>query len=132
MKQGNKQQCPSKDAKEGTASRSHAEQLQSVVRRHEKELGTHTSLTCFNPHGLRKGAATHATSGTVMAPSVPVTVQQGEWSFSFVLDWHLHFGNSGNQCLGREKTGLDPTSLNFDCLPPHFDLNNPMSHPSVK
>ena len=122
----------SKNAKEGSASESHVEQLQSIVDRHEDVMQTHMSLTGFNPCGLWKGAVTHATSGTTLAPSVPAVARRGEWSLSGALDCHWHFGNKGDQCLGRVLTRLDPTASNFDCLPPHFDLNNPMSNPHVE
>ena len=34
--------------------------------------------------------------------------------------------------MGRVLTGLDPTGLDFDCIPPHFGLDNPMGNPHVK
>ena len=43
---------PSKNAKEGSASKACVEQLQSIVDRHKDETETHASLTRFNPHGL--------------------------------------------------------------------------------
>ena len=122
----------SNDAKEGTASKAYVEQLQSVVGRHKEELETHMSLSRFNPYGLRKGAATYATSGTTNAPSVPAIARRGEWSVGQVLDCHWHFLQTGDQHLGRVLTGLDPTSLDFDCIPPHFELDNPMDNPHVK
>ena len=76
----------SKNAKEGSDSESCVEQLQSIVDRHKEEIQTHVSLTRFNPCGLRKGAATHATSGTACAPSVPAIARRGEWSTGGVLD----------------------------------------------
>ena len=67
-----------------------------------------------------------------MAPSVPAIARRGEWLLSGVLDCHWHFGDEGDQCSGRVLTGLDPTGSKFDCLPPHFNLDNPMANPSVK
>ena len=49
---GNKSLFLSKNAKEGSGSESHVEQLQSIVDRHKDEMQTHMSLTGFNPHGL--------------------------------------------------------------------------------
>ena len=34
--------------------------------------------------------------------------------------------------MGRVLTGLDSTGPDFDCLPPHFNLDNPMGNPSVE
>ena len=70
----------SKNAKDGAGSKSHVEQLQSVVDRHEKEMETHMSLIGFPLHGIWKEVVTHATSGTTMAPSVPAIARRGEWS----------------------------------------------------
>ena len=53
---GNKSLFLSKNAKEGSGSESHVEQLQSVVDRHKEEIKTHASLTGFNLCGLWKGA----------------------------------------------------------------------------
>ena len=122
----------SKNAKEGSGSESHVEQLQSVVSGHKEELETHMSLSGFNLYGLRKGAATCATSGTTSAPSVPAIARRGKWSIGGVIDCCWHFKNEGDQCLGRVLTGLDPTGSNFDCIPPHFNLDNPMGNPSVE
>ena len=116
MLNGTKSPFLSKNAKEGSASKACVEQLQSIVDRHEDEMETHASLTRFNPCGLRKGAATHATSGTAVAPSVPAIARQGKWSLSGALDCCWHFGNKGDQHLGRVLTGLDPTGPNFDYL----------------
>ena len=67
-----------------------------------------------------------------MAPSAPAVARCGEWSLSGVLDCHWHFGNEGDQCLGRVLTGLDSTGSDFDSLPPHFNLDNPMGNPHVE
>ena len=122
----------SSDAKEGTASKAYVEQLQSVVGRHQEELETHMSPSRFNPHGLQKGAATCATSGTANAPSVPAIARRGEWSAGTVLDCCWHCSQTEDQHLGRVLTGLDPASSNFDCLPPHLNLDNPMANSHVE
>ena len=130
--EGTKRLFPSKDVKEGTASKACVEQLQLVVSGHKEELKTHISLSEFNPCGLWKGAATRATSGTAMAPSVPAIAGRREWSVGQVLDCHWHFLKTGDQHLGGGLTGLDPTGSDFDCPPPHFNLDNPMGNPHVK
>jgi len=57
-----------KGVKRGTAATKYCEQLQSVVRPHTEEIKDHILIEHFNPYGLRKGAATHAVSGTTMPP----------------------------------------------------------------
>ena len=70
----------------GSAASRYVEQLTAVVSRHETELKTHMEVERFNPYGLWKGAATFATSGTTMSPSVPAIARRGEWSIGGVLD----------------------------------------------
>ena len=55
----------------GVGSNKYVEQLHAVVSRHMDELKTHIQEEQFNPYSLRKGAATFASSGTTMGPSVP-------------------------------------------------------------
>ena len=129
---GTKRLFLSEDANKGTASKAYVEQLQSVVSRHKEELETHMALSRFNPYGLWKGAATYATSGTLNAPSVPAIARQGEWSVGTVLDCYWHYSQTGDQYLGRVLTGLDPTGSVFDCIPPHFNLDNPMANSHVE
>ena len=90
------------------------------------------SLSRFSPHGLQKGATTHATNRTTVAPSVPAIACRGKWSVGTVLDYCWHFLQTEYQHSGRVLTGLHPTSSNFDCIPLHFELENPMSNPSVE
>ena len=86
--------------------------------------------------------ATHADVGReqqLMLPAEPPWHQvyqpsedavNGLWST--VLDCCWHFSNTGDQCLGTVVTGLDPTGLDFHCVPTHFGLDNPMGNPHVK
>ena len=98
----------------------------TVVNNHKEELFTHIAKERFNPYGLQKGAATYATSGTTMSPSVPSIALRGEWNIGPVLDCYWHFDKTGDQYLGRVLAGMDPNSSNFDVLPPHFKIENPM------
>ena len=66
----------------------------------------------LNPYGLRKGSATHATSGTTVPPPLTSVFFRGEWSMGVVQDIYWKF------C--QVMTCLDPNSTNFDALPPHF------------
>ena len=75
---------------------------------------------------------TCAASGTANAPSGTAIARRGKWSVGTVLDCCWHYSQTGDQCSGRVLTGLDPTSSNFDCLPPHFNLDNPMANSHVE
>ena len=49
-----------------------------------------------------------------------------------VLDVYWHFSEPGDHYLGRILSGLDPTKPEFDCLPPHFTVVDPMENCHVK
>ena len=74
----------------------------------------------FKAHGLHKGSASYASSGTTCAPSIPSICNRGEWSMGKVLDVYWHFCNEGDHYLGRVLCGLDPNTDGFSSLPPHF------------
>ena len=117
---------------EGNASKKYAEQLVGMIQPHLTTVGNHINIKKFNPYGTRKGSATHAVSGTTMPPSIPSIARRGEWSIGSVLDVYWHFGSVGDQYLGRILAGLDPMSPNFDVLPPHWNISDPMSNEFVK
>ena len=43
-----------------------------------------------------------------------------------VLDVYWHFSEPGDTCLGRALAGHDPNNSEFNSLPPHFNVDNPM------
>ena len=92
---------------------------------------THMKVERLNPYGLRKGAATHAVSGTTAAPSIPSIARRGEWSIGSVLDVYWHFGSVGDHYLGRILCGLDPTHSSFATLPPHWIIPDPLGNEFV-
>jgi len=123
LKKGTKQRC---------GSTKYHEQMVALTRGWEGAIAQHMKVNKLHPYGLRKGAATHAVSGTTAAPSVPAIARRGEWSMGAVLDCYWHFGSIGDQYLGRILAGLDPNKSSFSILPPHWDLEDPLQNPSVK
>jgi len=71
-------------------------------------------------HGLRKGSATHATSGTTVPPPLPSVARRGEWSQGNIFDIYFLFAEPGDKYLGRCLAGLPPNAVDFAALPPHF------------
>ena len=65
-------------------------------------------------------------AGTTVPPPIPSVTRRGEWSIGAILDVYWHFGSVGDQYLGRILAGLDPNSITFDTLLPHWTLANPM------
>ena len=70
--------------------------------------------------GIRKGAASHVTTGTTAAPPLTSVAIRGDWTMGMVFDIFWNYGDAGDQYLGRVSTGLDPNSESFDVLPPYF------------
>jgi len=120
-----------KGTKEGTASCKYHEQILGLVKGNEPAIMTHMKVERLNPYGLRKGAATHAVSGTTAAPSIPSIARRGEWSIGSVLDVYWHFGSVGDHYLGRILCGLDPTHSSFATLPPHWIIPDPLGNEFV-
>lgn len=120
------------NVKEGSASTKYCEQLASIIQQHIDELKVHVNSKNFNPYGLRKGAATHAVSGTTAAPSIPAIARRGEWSIGSVLDVYWHFGSVGDQYLGRILAGMNPNHVSFATLPPHWIMTNPFGNEDIK
>ena len=82
-----------------------------------------------NVHGVWKGSATKAVSGTTCTPSIASIANRGEWSLGLVLDVYWHFSEPGDHYLGRVLAGLDPNEPDFGILPPHFDIeDNPLDN----
>jgi hypothetical protein len=89
------------------------------------------SYSKFNPYGFRKGAATHAVSGTTALPSMS-SVARWWGSIGSVLDVYWHFASVGDHHLGRILAGLDLSEATFATLLPHWIMTNPMSTDIVK
>lgn len=88
-----------KGTKEGAGSTKFHEQVVGLVRGREEMVAMHMKVDKLNPYGLRKGAATHAVSGTTAAPSIPAIARRGEWSIGSVII-----------ILGKFCVGLTQTS----------------------
>jgi hypothetical protein len=126
--QNNKNLFLGRRAKEGTASSNYLEQLVTILQRHEEEVNEHMLAHRLNAYSFRKGSATYAVSGTTVPPPLNAVARRGEWSVGHVLDCYWHFCQTGDQYLGRILCGLDPNSNDFDVLPPHWSIMNPMSN----
>jgi hypothetical protein len=117
--------------KDGQGSLKYHEQVVGLVKGMESFISPHMKFEKINPYGLRKGAATHAVSGTTAAPSIPSIARRGEWSIGSVLDVYWHFGSVGDHYLGRILCGLDPNDPSFAVLPPHWNLDDPLGNASI-
>lgn len=115
-----------------TAAAGYCGQLASLLTRRTEIVCAYIRPDHANAHGLRKGSATHATCGTTCPPPIPSIAQRGEWSMGKVLDVYWHFAQPGDCYLGRVLSGLDPNNASFAILPPHFNLDDPMTNSHVR
>ena len=82
-------------------------------------------------HGIRKGGATHVTTGTTVPPPIPSIAGRGEWSMGKVLDVYWHFAEPGDNYLGRCIVGIDPSDPKFASLPPHWTVSSPLENEHI-
>ncbi len=76
-------------------------------------------------HLARKGASSHACSGTtVLLPMVSICLC-AMWSMGHVKERYLQFKKAGDQYLGRVVCGLNVNSVKFTVLPPFLILMIP-------
>ena len=57
-------------------------------------------------HSARKGASSHACSGTTVSPPMVSICLRAMWSMGHVKERYLQYEKAGNQYLGRVVTGL--------------------------
>jgi hypothetical protein len=74
-------------------------------------------------HSFRKGIATFLGGHPGGPSSVAVWLRAG-WSLGSVQSRYIFESAGGDQFVGRAATGLDVNSLEFSCLPPHFDIKD--------
>ena len=103
-------------------------QLKAILDRNIEIVKTYIRVAHANAYGLRKGGATYATAGTTCPPDTVVVLERAEWSMSKVLDAYLHFAQPGDCYLGRVLACLDALKPNFNVLPPHFAVLDPLKN----
>lgn len=114
------------------ASQRYCTQLRELFTKYKEQLKQYIRVDHANTHGVRKGGATKASSGTTAPPPVSSIAARGEWSLGRILDLYWHFAEPGDAYLGRILAGLDPNSEEFGALPPHWKVDDPMSNERIK
>lgn len=117
---------------EGSAAKKYQELLRGMLQKGDRSetVRQHCRLDHFNAYGLRKGPASHATSGTTMPPSLPAIAHRGDWSMGAVFDAYFKFMPAGDHYLGQILSGKDPNLASFKDLPPHWTVKS--THPEVE
>ena len=107
-----------KGSQTGSAFRNYCEYVKKWAKNFREKIATFIRADYTNVHGVRKGAATEAAASP--ETSLPSVFHRGEWSLGIVQDIYFKFAEKGDHVLGRILAGLDPDSVTFDVLPPHF------------
>ena len=71
--------------KDESASTRYCASWKGIFEDHEKEVRNHMRYERANVHGIRKGSATKAVSGTTCPPSISSIANRGEWPLGVVL-----------------------------------------------
>lgn len=116
--------------KEGAASHKYCEMLVKLFKTMEDKIHQFCRPGHANAHGIRKGSAIEATSGTTCPPPPSSVARRGEWSLGKVFDIYWLFAEAGDQYCGRILAGLNPHSSQFEIIPPHFTVG--MENEDVK
>ena len=74
-------------------------------------------------HSARKGASSHACSGTTVSPPMVSICLRAMWSMGHVKERYLQYEKAGDQYLGRVVSGLDVNSVKFAVSPPYFEFD---------
>jgi hypothetical protein len=114
------------------ASQQYCTQLVELFKKYKDRLKQYIHVDHANTHGVHKGSATSASSGTTCPPPVSSLAARGEWSLGHILDLYWHFAEPGDAYLGRVLAGLDPNGEEFGTLPPHWNIDDPMSNERIK
>jgi len=102
-------------------------QLCELLQQHKEDVKAYIHPDHANSHGICKGSGTHASTGTIAPPPVSSIATLGK-----VLDVYWHFSKPGDSYLGRVLAFLCPNSSDFAVLPPHFNVDNPMSNDIIR
>lgn len=117
---GRRKLFQSQNAKNDTACHNYCENLVKLFKKMGDRLWHFVRPGHVNGHGIRKGASVHVTSATTCPPPPSSVARRGEWSLGKIFDIYWLFAEAGDQYCGRILAGLDPMSVEFDVLPPHF------------
>ncbi len=89
----------------------------------EKDMGSHLA---------RKGACSHASAGTTVAPPIVSICLRAMWSMGSVKERYLHYEKAGDQYLGRVVSGMDVSCASFAVSPPYFDFTGVENRPAME
>lgn len=87
-------------------------------------LGLGISPGDLGSHSARKGASSHACSGSTVSPPMVSICLRVMWSMGHVKERYLQYEKAGDQYLGRVVCGLDVNTVDFAVSPPFFEFDD--------
>jgi hypothetical protein len=87
-------------------------------------LGLGISPGDLGSHSARKGASSHACSGSTVSPPMVSICLRAMWSMGHVKERYLQYEKAGDQYLGRVVCGLDVNDVTFAVSPPFFEFDD--------
>ena len=87
-------------------------------------LGLGISPGDLGSHSARKGASSHACSGSTVSPPMVSICLRAMWSMGHVKERYLQYEKAGDQYLGRVVCGLDVNTVDFAVSPPFFEFDD--------
>jgi len=109
-----------KGSQVGSASRNYSEYVKKWVKANWEVIINFIRPSHVSIHSFRKGPATEVS--TSPETSLPSVFHRGEWSLGVVQDIYFKFAEKGDHVCGRILAGLDPDSVDFAVLPPHWTV----------
>jgi len=87
-------------------------------------LGLGISPGDLGSHSARKGASSHACSGSTVSPPMVSICLRTMWSMGHVKERYLQYEKAGNQYLGHVVCGLDVNTVDFAVSPPFLEFDD--------
>ena len=78
----------------------------------------------FGTHSIRKGAATHVSTGSTASPPIASICLRANWAMPGVLSRYIKFENAGDQFVGKCVSGRRRNSKTFAASPSYWDFSD--------
>jgi hypothetical protein len=77
----------------------------------------------FGTHSIRKGAATHVSTGSTASPPIASICLRANWAMPGVLSRYIKYENAGDQFVGKCVSGRRRNSKTFAASPSYWDFS---------
>ena len=77
----------------------------------------------FGTHSIRKGAATHVSTGSTASPPIASICLRANWAMPGVLSRYIKYENAGDQFVGKCASGRSRNKETFAASPSYWDFS---------